>query len=68
MLAFGVSSANEGKSIVVYVHDKTEISEQNHSGVVAEDIEVWQEARKLVNIVYEAINAGETFAGDFGTK
>jgi len=30
-----------------------------------EDIEAWQEARKLVNLVYDAINASETFARDF---
>ena len=30
-----------------------------------DNIEVWQEARKLVNPVYEAINASETFARDF---
>jgi len=35
MLAFAFSSANEGKSIVVYVHDKTEIPEQKHSGGIA---------------------------------
>ena len=33
-----------------------------------EDIEAWQEARKLVNLVYEAINASEIFARDFGLK
>lgn len=30
-----------------------------------EDIEVWQEARKLVNCVYAAINANEDFRKDF---
>ncbi len=30
-----------------------------------EDIEVWQEARKLVNFVYAAINANEKFRRDF---
>ena len=30
-----------------------------------EDIEVWQEARKLVNFVYAAINANEKFRKDF---
>ena len=30
-----------------------------------DNIEVWQEARKLVNLVYDAINASETFARDF---
>ena len=30
-----------------------------------EDIEVWQEARKLVNLVYDAINANESFQKDF---
>lgn len=35
MLAFAFSSANEDKSIVVYVHDKTEIAEQNHYGGIA---------------------------------
>jgi len=30
-----------------------------------EDIEAWQEARKLVNLVYDAINANEKFGKDF---
>ena len=30
-----------------------------------EDIEAWQEARKLVNLVYDAINASESFQKDF---
>ena len=30
-----------------------------------EDIEAWQEARKLVNLVYDAINANEKFQKDF---
>jgi len=30
-----------------------------------EDIEAWQEARKLVNLVYDAINANESFQKDF---
>ena len=30
-----------------------------------EDIEVWQEARKLVNLVYDAINANDSFQKDF---
>ena len=30
-----------------------------------EDIEVWQEARKLMNLVYDAINANESFQKDF---
>jgi four helix bundle protein len=30
-----------------------------------EDIEAWQEARKLVNLVYDAINTSEKFRKDF---
>jgi len=30
-----------------------------------EDIEAWQEARKLVNLVYEAINGNQNFQKDF---
>ena len=30
-----------------------------------EDIEAWQEARKLVRLVYDAINASEIFKKDF---
>ena len=30
-----------------------------------EDIEAWQEARKLVKLVYDAINTRETFRKDF---
>jgi len=30
-----------------------------------EDIEVWQEARKLVKLVYDAINTNEKFRRDF---
>ena len=30
-----------------------------------EDIEAWQEARKLVKLVYDAINANESFQKDF---
>jgi four helix bundle protein len=30
-----------------------------------ENIEVWQEARKLVNLVYDAINSSEKFRKDF---
>ena len=30
-----------------------------------EDIEAWQEARKLVKLVYDAINASEKFGKDF---
>ncbi len=30
-----------------------------------EDIKAWQEARKLVNLVYDAINANKTFTKDF---
>ena len=30
-----------------------------------EDIEAWQEARKLVNLVYEAINRSKAFSKDF---
>jgi len=30
-----------------------------------EDIEAWQEARKLVKLVYDAINISETFRKDF---
>jgi len=30
-----------------------------------EDIEAWQEARKLVNLVYEAINGSKGFSKDF---
>ena len=30
-----------------------------------EDIEVWQEARKLVNLVYDVINANDSFQKDF---
>lgn len=30
-----------------------------------EDIEAWQEARKLVKLVYDAINASEKFRKDF---
>jgi len=30
-----------------------------------EDIEAWQEARKLVNLIYHAINANEKFQKDF---
>jgi four helix bundle protein len=30
-----------------------------------EDIEAWQEARNLVKLVYDAINASETFRKDF---
>ena len=30
-----------------------------------EDIEAWQEARKLVRLVYDAINASQIFARDF---
>jgi len=30
-----------------------------------EDIEAWQEARKLVNLVYDAINVNESFQRDF---
>ena len=33
-----------------------------------EDLECWREARKLVNMVYEAINASKTFKGDFRLK
>ena len=29
-----------------------------------EDIEAWQEARKLVKLVYDAINANESFQKD----
>jgi hypothetical protein len=29
-----------------------------------EDIEAWQEARKLVNLVYEAINGNQNFQKD----
>ena len=30
-----------------------------------EDIEAWQEARKLVNLVYKAINTSERFVRDY---
>jgi len=30
-----------------------------------EDLECWQEARKLVNMVYKAINEGERFKKDY---
>ena len=30
-----------------------------------EDIEAWQEARKLVNLAYDAINSNEKFKKDF---
>ncbi|OQX91807.1 MAG: four helix bundle protein [candidate division Zixibacteria bacterium 4484_95] len=30
-----------------------------------EDIEAWQEARKLVNLIYHAINGSEKFQSDF---
>jgi four helix bundle protein len=30
-----------------------------------EDIEAWQEARQLVNLVYEAINGNQNFQKDF---
>ena len=30
-----------------------------------EDIEAWQEARRLVNLVYEAINGNQNFQKDF---
>jgi len=30
-----------------------------------EDVEAWQEARKLVNLVYKAINSSKTFLKDF---
>ncbi len=30
-----------------------------------EDIEAWQEARKLVNLVYEAINRSQKFKKDY---
>ena len=30
-----------------------------------EDIKAWQEARNLVNLVYDAINASKTFRKDF---
>ncbi|MBW2740171.1 MAG: four helix bundle protein [Deltaproteobacteria bacterium] len=30
-----------------------------------EDIEAWQEARKLVNLVYDAINMSKRFTKDF---
>ena len=30
-----------------------------------EDIEAWQEARKLVKLIYDAINANKNFSKDF---
>ena len=30
-----------------------------------EDIEAWQEARKLVNLAYEAIDGSKNFSKDF---
>lgn len=33
-----------------------------------EDLECWQEARKLVNMVYEAIRASKAFQADFRLK
>jgi len=33
-----------------------------------EDIKAWQEARKLVNMVYEAINSSKAFKEDFRLK
>ena len=30
-----------------------------------EDVKAWQEARKLVNLVYEAINSSDTFRNDY---
>ena len=30
-----------------------------------EDIEAWQEARRLVNLVYEAINGNQNFQKDY---
>ena len=30
-----------------------------------EDIKAWQEARKLVNLIYEAINSSKSFRRDF---